>query len=242
MKNIHYENLYKNEKEHWWYRVRRKIVRDIFERYTDKSKKGLKILDAGCGTGALMNEVCLFGEVYGLDFSVNALNFCKERGEQNLTLGSIDKVPFPDNYFDVVLALDVLEHIKDDNEAILEVKRVLKKDGLAIFFVPANMFLWGITDELSNHFRRYTAPELNKKIIKTGMTIIRKSYFNTFLFLPILLTRTFVRIFGIKIKNENDINSKFMNNIFYWIFYVESLLLKYINLPFGVSIMVISKK
>src|SRR5689334_18246931 len=118
MQHSHYLNLYKGEMTHWWYRVRRLIVADIFNRFI--SGKNLKILDAGCGTGALMKELRVYGEVYGMDFSEQAIDFCKEREENNLTLGSIEKIPFPDNYFDVVLSLDILEHVKDDEKGISE--------------------------------------------------------------------------------------------------------------------------
>jgi SAM-dependent methyltransferase len=241
MKDAHYENLYKNEIEHWWYRVRREIIGTIFNSHL-LGEKDLKILDVGCGTGALMKELGNYGEVYGLDFSEKAINFCKERGEKNLTLGSINKIPFEDNFFDVVVSLDVLEHIHDDVGAISEINRVLKKGGFSIVFTPAFMFLWGKTDQLSHHLRRYTLSGLKKKIRNEGLFIVRSSYFNTFLFLPILFVRVIVRLFKIKIKNENDLGSKFMNKIFYIIFYLESLFLKHISFPFGVSIMVVSKK
>lgn len=240
MRDIHYSNLYNGEISHWWYRVRREIVKNIFEKYFQK--KNLKILDVGCGTGALMKEIGSYGNVYGLDFSEKAIEFCRERGEKNLTLGSINKIPFEDNFFDAVISLDVLEHVENDARAISEIKRVLKKEGISIVFVPAFMFLWSKTDELSCHFRRYTLSDLKKKIGGEGLSIVRMSYFNAFLFLPILVVRLLVRIFKIKIKNENEMGSKFMNNIFYIIFHIESLILRYINFPFGVSIMVISKK
>lgn len=240
MKDIHYLNLYRVELTHWWYRVRRKIVLDIFSKEIKERK--LKILDVGCGTGALMKELRPYGEVYGLDFSERAIEFCKERGETNLTLGSLDKLPFPDNYFDIVLSLDVLEHIEDDVRAISEIKRVLRTGGFSIVFVPAFMFLWGKTDELSNHFRRYTIGELREKINSSGLFIKKSSYFNTFLFCPIFLTRYFIKIFRIKITNENDLGSGVINRIFYYIFYMESVLLRYFKFPFGVSIMVFSRK
>lgn len=240
MRDINYSNLYNWEISHWWYRVRREIVKNIFEKYFQKND--LKIFDVGCGTGALMKELKFYGEVYGLDFSDKAIEFCRQRGEKNLILGSINKIPFEDNFFDVVISLDVLEHVEDDIGAISEIKRVLKKGGISIVFVPAFMFLWSKTDELSCHLRRYTLLNLKKKISGEGLFILRSSYFNTFLFLPIFMVRLLVRLFKIKINNEIDMGSKFMNGVFYKIFHIESILLRYINFPFGVSIMVISKK
>jgi SAM-dependent methyltransferase len=144
----------------------------------------------------------------------------------------------------VVLVLDVLEHIEEDRKAIAEIRRVLKPNGVVISFVPAFMMLWGITDEASHHFRRYTKPELVGKLEEANFKIIRSSYFNTFLFFPILLVRKLSKFFPQKYKpeQETDIRSEFMNKVFYLIFKLESLVLRIINFPFGVSLMVIGRK
>ena len=219
------------------------MIKDILDKYIDKIKKNYRILDTGCGTGALMKEINNHhGVVFGVDVSEKAINFCKKRGIGNLQIGSITNIPFADSSFDVVLDLDVLEHVKNDEQGILEIKRVLKKDGIAVFFVPAFMFLWGKADELGEHFRRYTLSGLTEKIKKSELFMVRSSYFNTFLFLPILFVRFIVRIFKIKIDSENNMGSNFINEILYVIFYIESLLLRLINFPFGVSIEVICKK
>jgi ubiquinone/menaquinone biosynthesis C-methylase UbiE len=241
MLDIHYTNLYNGEINHWWYRIRREMVNNIFKRYIQK--KNLKILDVGCGTGALMKELGSYGEVYGLDFSEKAIEFCKVRGEKNLTFGSITAIPFEDNFFDVVVSLDVIEHVEDDALALSEIRRVLKKDGYSIIFVPAFMFLWGKSDELSCHFRRYTLKDLKSKVCRGGLNIVRSTYFNTFLFLPILFVRLIVRLLKIKIKNENEMGSGgLVNWLLYVIFHIESLLLRHMSFPFGVSALVVSRK
>jgi ubiquinone/menaquinone biosynthesis C-methylase UbiE len=240
MKSEQYSTQYEVEKEHWWYRVRRKMVLDIFGRHVQGKK--IKILDVGCGTGALMKELRPFGNVYGLDFSEEAIHFCKQRGEKNLFLGSITKIPFPDNYFDAVVALDVLEHVEDDTKALSEIRRVLKNGGTAVIFVPAFKFLWGKADELGCHFRRYTRRDLKKKVEKGNFTIIRSSYFNTFLFPLITGVRLLVRLLHIPIQSENTLGGSFSNGLFYVIFYLESLLLPYISFPFGVSVMIVAEK
>ena len=239
MLDIHYSNLFNGEINHWWYRVRRELVRNILDRYR---QKGGVILDVGCGTGALMNDLYPYGLVYGLDFSDQALDFCRQRGEKNLTLGSIESIPFADNFFDVVVSLDVLEHVQNDELAISEIRRVLKPGGISIIFVPAFKFLWSKTDEISCHKRRYTLPVLKAKLSGQALSILRSSYFNTFLFPPILLVRLLVRLFRIEIKDENGTGSKLINEILYMIFHLESLLLPYLRFPVGVSIMIISKK
>jgi hypothetical protein len=124
-----------------------------------------------------------------------------------------------------------------------EIWRVLKPGGLAIIFVPALMFLWGIEDVSSLHYRRYTKPELVNKAKETGFTVIRSTYFNTFLFLPIALVRLASRLLPTKRQSDMSLAGRgVINQILYQLFLAESYLLKYLNLPVGVSAMVVLKK
>ncbi len=255
MRDSYYQKYFDVEVRHWWFKVRREMIHFLLNDLTQPSpclgegerssrNKSLEILDVGCGTGALLGELKDKYNVSGIDFSDKAVVFCKMRGIENVTLGVGEKLPYVDNRFDVVLVLDVLEHIKDDEKAMREIHRVLKPGGTIISFVPAFMMLWGITDEASQHFRRYTKLELVRKLESAEFKVIRSSYFNTFLFLPILAVRKLSKFFPQKYKpeQETDIRSELMNKVFYLIFKFESKLLRIINFPFGVSLMVIAKK
>jgi ubiquinone/menaquinone biosynthesis C-methylase UbiE len=241
MESFHYDFLYNQELEHWWYKVRRKIIRDILVN-AGMWKGGLKILDAGCGTGAQLLELTACGEVHGLDFAEKAVEYCHSRKLHNVQRGSICEIPFSNDTFDLVIALDVIEHVQDDNRALSELYRVLKPGGMVIIFVPAFMFLWSITDEVSHHFRRYTAKELGEKISKQNLQVVRTSYFNTFLFFPILFIRWMVRLFRLPMKSEDGSPGKLVNGLFYRTFLCESALLKHMNFPFGVSAMMVARK
>lgn len=240
MKEKNYQIMYSLEKENWWYKVRRKIINDLVRSYADK--KTIRILDIGCGTGLMMKELEKHGEVYGLDVSEVAVEYCKRRNLNNISLGSVENIPFDDNYFDVVIAMDILEHVENDEGAILEIQRVCKKKGVAIIFVPAFMFLWGITDTSSKHFRRYRKTELLEKIENKNFEILRTTYFNFLLFLPILLVRVIVRKLNIDVKIESEFKISKLNYFYYLVFLFESVLLKYLNYPFGVSLLTIIRK
>lgn len=240
MKQAHYQSLYDHELSHWWYKARRMLVFHLIERYA--GLKGLKILDVGCGAGALLKDLGAYGDAYGVDMSDQALDFCRQRGITNIRKGDAVDLPYADDIFDVVLALDVLEHIKDDRAAAKEIMRVLKPGGLCIVFVPAFPILWGITDVLSEHVRRYRMPELKKTVESAGLKTVRASYFNFFLFFPILAVRLFVRAFRIRASNENDMASGVMNDLLYRLFRCEISLLKAVSFPFGVSIFMVSRK
>jgi ubiquinone/menaquinone biosynthesis C-methylase UbiE len=241
MEDFHYDFIYQQELNHWWYRVRRKIVRDLLEN-VGMWKGGLKILDVGCGAGAQLLELTACGEVYGLDFSEKAVEYCRSRKLENVKIGDITKISHPSDTFDVAIALDVIEHVEDDTKALSEIYRVLKPGGYAIIFVPAFMFLWGVTDDVSHHFRRYTISELKHKLTQQKFEVVRSSYFNSFLFPPILFVRWMVRLFRLPMKSEDGSPGKLMNNLFYRMFLLESACLKHVNFPFGVSAVTVIRK
>ena len=99
------------------------------------------------------------------------------------------ELPLPDDAFDVVTALDVLEHIADDRHALREIARVMKPGGLLLATVPAHRWMWGAQDEISHHFRRYSAPEMRDRVEVAGFDLERLTYFNSILFAPIAAVR-----------------------------------------------------
>lgn len=244
MKKSFYKNYFKMEKEHWLMIIRRMIVKDNMDIYLNKNKI-TKILDFGCGSGILVDELAKQGyQTYGLDNHKDAIKFGLLQGVKNIKVIDTYKINFQDNTFDAVFSLDVLEHIYDEKQVLNEIIRVLKPGGIVIIMVPAYMFLWGIQDKISNHYRRYTISSLLKKINKiTFVKVLKMSYFNTFLFLPIAFLRIINRIFGInRKKSDFNINNYFLNKFFFYIFNFERKILKYINFPFGVSILFVLKK
>ena len=235
-----YDYIYQREMEHWWYRVRRQLVKRLVARYSQGT--AVRILDIGCGTGALLRELSAYGEASGIDVSEKAVQYCKERGLTRVSLGDAAKLPFPDASFDIVVILDVLEHIEDDAAGCNEIKRVLKPGGHAIIAVPAFMFLWGVTDVLSHHYRRYTRPRLLRCVRASGLRVEYATYFNTFLFPAIAFVRLAVRVLSIPMRSEQNLESPFVNNILFHIFSLEARLIPYIRFPFGVSVLALVRK
>jgi len=239
MKEKIYNMVYEVEGSHWWYRVRRQLVKDLISKYANKTTT---ILDIGCGPGLLLSELQNNGrEIFGVDLSPIALEFCKKRGLKNVSLADAGALPFSDNTFDVVLLLDMLEHVQDDSGVLREARRVLKSEGIVIIFVPCFNFLWTKNDEISHHYRRYTLPELTNKI-SSNFTILRKTYFNFFLFPLIYLVRQAAKIMPLRRRSDFDINNKLINYVLKNIFLLEIWLLKIISYPFGVSLLIVAKK
>jgi SAM-dependent methyltransferase len=231
-----YPILYEVEESHWWHRGRRRII-ESFVREICKNFAGRRprILDVGCGTGGNLSLLAQFGDAEGVDVSPDALEFCRERGLENVKLGAAEELPYEHGRFDLVTALDVIEHLDDDVEGLREIRRVLKPDGRLLIFVPTFMFLWGVQDDVSHHRTRYRLPELVRAVEKAGFEVERATYANITFFLPILLGRQLMRFARMKTESENNINVPALNGIFASIFGAESKVLRYLNLPFGVS-------
>jgi SAM-dependent methyltransferase len=243
MKEHTYPIMFRVEQSHWWYTGRRKIltdfVADICRRVTDRRPR---ILDVGCGTGANLLMLSQFGDAEGVDISEDALAFCRERGLANVKLGAAEKLPYDDGTFDLVTALDVVEHLDDDLSGLSEMRRVLRPGGRVLLFVPTFMFLWGVQDDVSNHRRRYRLPELRRVLEQAGFEVERTTYANITFFLPILLVRKLMRVTGIKAESENNITVSSLNGVLGKVLGAESAVLRYMNIPFGVSGLCVARK
>jgi SAM-dependent methyltransferase len=231
------------EDSHWWFAGRRRILlgflNDIVSRL-DVNRP--QILDVGCGTGANLEMLGVFGEAHGVDVSIDALKFCEERGLVNVHHGEAERLPFPDASFDLATALDVVEHLDDDVAGLREMHRVLKPGGYALLFVPAFMFLWGVQDDISHHRRRYTINELRTAVKKAGFEVERATYANLTFFAPILAGRAIMKVTGLKPASENNINVSALNGIFGRFLGAESLFLKRMNFPLGVSAICVARR
>jgi len=192
-----YERMYRSERDNWWYRSRRELITDMVARAGRLSggcgALKMKILDVGCGTGLNSQAFEEFGEVYGLDMSEEALEFSKSRGKSDLIRAYADHLPIKDDTFDVLCALDLLEHVEDDIGAIREFHRVLKPGGSLILTVPAFMFLWSGHDEVLHHKRWYDKGASVKSLESSGFHVERFTYWNTFLFPMVTLFRLISR-------------------------------------------------
>jgi SAM-dependent methyltransferase len=235
------------EESHWWFVGRRQIIKSFLERVVRELKKdrgnaGIKILDVGCGTGANLELLAQFGEAEGVDVSTEALTFCRERGLANVKQGAAEALPYADGSFDLVTGLDVVEHLDDDLAGLREMRRILTRDGRALLFVPAFMFLWGVQDDISNHRRRYTLPGLKRVLGEAGFEIERATYANISFFAPILLGRLFMRATRLRPESENNITIGFLNGALGKLLGAESGVLRYLNFPFGVSIICVARR
>ena len=237
-----YKNIFENEESHFFYVANHKIILSLLNKYlTHKSK--IKILDAGCGTGLLTKKLKMFGDVTGLDYSKDALSFAKMRGIKT-KLGSVTKLPFPDNSFDAVVSIDVIAHeaVQPDTKAIKEFNRVLKHGGILLIRVSANKWLHLKHDEHVYTVNRYSLRELKGKLQRNKFSVLKISYTNMAL-LPLAILRMLFE----KVSNKGSDSAvgsvpPFINKIMTTALSIEAFLLRYYNLPFGIALISVSRK
>lgn len=236
-----YDELRKREKDDWWFVGRRRIILALLGRYLT-GRKNLAIADIGCGAGDVIEVLDSYGKAIGLDNDKQIVEFGKKRG-RNVVQGDVNKLDFPNNTFDLVLLLEVLEHLDNDMVGIKEIFRILKSRGIFLVTVPALPFLWSAHDFAAHHRRRYTKGELERKLTKVGFKIVKISYMNTFLFPVIFFIRLWKNIFKVGTGHSDFFEySPIINQFLGKIFSFEAKFLGRFNFPFGVSLIAIIKK
>lgn len=230
------------EIENWWFKSRRKYLLDLLG---DVSKDS-KILDIGCSSGVFLKDLEVLGfkteHLFGVDISENAIANCKANGIQNAFVMDAQDISL-DEEFDIIIASDCLEHLEDDKKAISNWSRILKTGGTMYVFVPAFQSLWSHHDVVNMHFRRYTNQELKTKLVHENLTVVKSSYWNFSLFVPVYIFRK-LSVFLSEDKKEKGqiIGNTTVNYILLKLLLLENSLLKYISFPFGISTFCIAKK
>jgi SAM-dependent methyltransferase len=186
-----YRELYELEDRHWWFRSRRRVVQALLERAELGASP--RILDAGCGTGRNLVEYATLGEVEGVDFSADAVEFCRLRGLNGVRQAALEALPFESDRFDLIVATDVVEHLDDDRLALAELRRVAAPGGRLVLTVPAYTWLWSQHDESLHHKRRYTARRMRSQLAAAGWTPSFTTYFFTALLPGVAAVRAFRR-------------------------------------------------
>ena len=245
MKREFYREYNQVEDVHWWFVGRRRILLSILNRYLSTSNGHRRILDVGCGTGTMLTHLAQFGDAQGVDVDLEAVGYCHDRGLQQVSQSGADRLPFEKDTFDLVTALDVVEHIDDDLGALREMRRVLKPGGLLLLTVPAYRFLWGRQDDINLHKRRYVAGELRRRLRSAGFDVQRLTYMNAILFPAIAAIRLVRHVLPEPPKLESDFAfpaPQPLNVMLSAIFGSERHVLTRFDIPFGVSIMALARR
>lgn len=244
MEPTEYQTMYQVEERHWWYvGMRRITTTQIAGLYPGRND--LRILDAGCGTGAVMQYLAPFGPVSGFDFMPEALHFCQERGLSRLARASVTGVPFAAGVFDLVTSFDVLCHrsIGDYRQALREFARVLRPGGHLFLRLPAYNWLRGHHDQVVHTVHRFAADEIRQALGETGFTAVHITYANALLF-PLAMGKRLAEQLLPARGQRSDIhpNPPWQDKLFSQFLFAEAGWLKQHRLPFGLTVMAIGRK
>ena len=239
------------EDKHWWFASRTRAILAYLDRYAGEGRH-LQVLDVGCGAGNMMHHLAHYGHVTGVDNNPKPLEVARQRG-LSVREGTADDLPFGQDEFDLLTLLDTVEHVPAEGKVFEECRRVLRNGGKLMITGPAFMFLWSRNDIINMHQRRYTVPELKRKLEEHGFRVLRMSYNNFFIFplaaLLILLRRgraepelASPHFDEEAYQVEMEPASPAVNRLLTFVGKVEVMLLNRVNLPFGTSIIAIAEK
>jgi len=229
------------ESRHWWWRARARIVAEAVERFLVRDA-GRCVICIGSGPGYTQaavaqradrtigiepNEVLRqhAGAVLGLDVRPGSLP---------------GDLPSELPLADLVLLLDVLEHIEDDTAACREAASLLKPGGRLVVTVPSCPWLWGPWDELNEHRRRYTRRGLATVLTRAEIGIEQLSHFNTLLF-PLMVCRRLQDRLSRGGLAGSTVPPERLNRFLEFVFGAERFWLRWASLPWGGSLLCISK-
>lgn len=244
MEKSEYTRMYTLETSFWWYRVLHELVDNIIQK--NKAEGAIRILDAGCGTGRMM-EICQkYGHVEGIDYSTDAVEYARKRGLAHVTLGDLNEVDLEPKSLDVIVSLDVLYHaaIKDDKAILDKFYGALKDDGLLIINLPAFEYLKRSHDVVVHTKKRYRKKAFEKELKQSGFSILTSSYRMPLLYFIILFSKLFHQKPASQ-ESESDLKElpRWLNSLLLRMGRVENWVIRQgIAFPVGSSLFVVAKK
>lgn len=219
MEKSEYKVMYEIENTYWWYRGLHELVLGAIEKYCGTGKD-IAVLDAGCGTGRMLELLYEYPNCEGFDNSPDAFDFCRRRGLTNVRVEDLNTWEAPGEKYDCIVSLDVLYHtaVVDDLAVIKKFQQALKPGGILVMNLPASAFLKRRHDRAIWTKRRYEVKKLRNDLTKTGLVVELITYR---LFFPslLLMAEKIKELIFMPKKIESDLKKlpPFLNTFFLFI-------------------------
>lgn len=224
---------------HWWYVARRKILADLIRREVRPPTKA-RILEIGCGTGHNLGMLESFGTVDGLEVDGEARAIAEKRLGKALLAAPLPGLKGVDRgSYDLIAALDVVEHIDDDEGALAAIAECLKPGGKLLMTVPAHQWMWSAHDTANHHKRRYSKRALRALIEGSPLKLEKIGYFNSLLFPLAIAARGAGKLTG-RDDSDDKLPPRPINALFEKVFELERYLVGRLPLPPGLSLFAVA--
>jgi SAM-dependent methyltransferase len=235
-----YDRMAEIDRHHWWFVGRRKILTALIARFRPKAGP-MRILEVGCGTGSNIAMLQQFGKVDAIEPDDHARAFAAQRTGLAIKGGYLPDVPLEDGAYDLIVLLDVLEHIPDDIGALAALRTKLAPGGRLLLAVPAIPALWSGHDVAHHHQRRYTAKSLDAAVRAAGFRRLHRAAFNSLLLPAIVGIRMVNRLLGRTGGDDDRVPAKPLNRLLTALFGAERHAAVRGLLPVGVSLALVAE-
>jgi SAM-dependent methyltransferase len=239
MERVAYRQMAELDQRHWWYRARREILSDLIRREA-ALPKGSLILEVGCGTGHNFEMLGQFGHVDAIELDDDSRSLAEQRLGRSISTSPLPALAgIPDRHYELIVALDVIEHIDDDKAAVAAIAGKLKPGGKFVMTVPAHPWMWSAHDTVNHHKRRYSKRALRDLIEGSPLRLDKISYFNSLLFPAAIAERLASKVRG-KDTGDLALPAAPLNAALERVFAVERHLVGRVPLPPGLSLFAVA--
>jgi SAM-dependent methyltransferase len=239
MERVVYRQMAELDQRHWWYRARREVLAALIRRQA-KPGADARILEIGCGTGHNLEMLSRFGTVDALELDDEARSIAEGRlGRSVMSSPLPELADVADRHYDLIAALDVIEHIDDDGAALAAIAGKLKPGGTFVMTVPAHQWMWSAHDVVNHHQRRYSKTALKHLIEGSPLRLEKIGYFNSLLFPLAVAERVASKARG---KHDADVKlpPRPLNAALESVFRAERHLVGRLPLPPGLSLFAVA--
>jgi SAM-dependent methyltransferase len=222
---------------HWWWRARNETVRQVAGEAIG-ARRGINVLDIGCGDGVLFPFLSGFGDVDGIEPDPTVVS-ADSPWRSRIQLRPFDASFMPGKRYGLILMLDVLEHLEKPVEALHHVRELLDDDGRLLITVPAFTLLWTHHDDLNRHFYRFTKATLTDVVRGAGLEVVDSWYLFQWLFFAKLVERLREKVAGPSPPEE--VPAETVNNALYRLSMAERRVTGR-AMPFGSSLLAVIRR